>query len=712
MRRVLWVIKGLGPGGAERLLAAHAARHDASAFDITCAYVLPAKDHLADELEQHGVTTRCVSVRARDLGWPLRLARLVRSGDWDVVHVHSPLPGSVSRLAARTLQSSSRPTVIDTEHNVWTSHRPSTRWLNRVTSRWNDSTLAVSTEVLSSFTGRLSTLSDVIAVRHGIDVDRVAALRTERATVRRELGLDDRAVVVGTVANYRAQKDYPNLLRAIAHVVDVDPSVRLVAVGQGPDAAAVRRCVDELGLTEAVTLTGFRADAARIMAACDVFVLASKWEGLPVAIMEAAALGLPIVATDVGGVSEELDDGSSALLVPPSDPIALGAALLRVAHDADLQVALSDGASAKATDFDAAVSVGLIEARYRSSPTGPDRIDPDPSDDRRPPSLPPPRRTAPALISGVEIRPATPTDRPAILALCRTALGWGDDPRFGQLFAWKHDDNVFGPSHLWVAVDGSEIVGIRAFMRWEFVRGTELHRAVRAVDTAVHPDHQGRGLFTALTLHGLDEVRAAGVDFVFNTPNEQSLPGYLKMGWGEIGRLPVHLRPNGAGGALTAARSRVAASHWPELDRPVGIAADRSLDADLGVVAGASDRRLSTRTDDEVLRWRYGLPMLGYRRVAAGDGSIIVRLRRRGPSRELVVLHHAGASAEQLDQTIGAALDASGATHALSLEPVGSRRRWVQVPRMGPTLAWRGVHTSARPHRSNWNLDMGDIELF
>ena len=102
--RVLWVIKGLGPGGAERLLCAAARAHDQQHFHIECAYVLPWKDHLAEELERAGVKTHCLSRKRTDYRWPLRLAELVRDGEWDIVHVHSPLPGSVARLATRTMR--------------------------------------------------------------------------------------------------------------------------------------------------------------------------------------------------------------------------------------------------------------------------------------------------------------------------------------------------------------------------------------------------------------------------------------------------------------------------------------------------------------------------------------------------------------------------------------------------------------------------------
>ncbi len=165
---------------------------------------------------------------------------------------------------------------------------------------------------------------------------------------------------------------------------------------------------------------------------------------------------------------------------------------------------------------------------------------------------------------GLEIRPATPDDRAQILGLLQRSLGWGDDPRFAELYRWKHETNAFGPSPTWVAVDGDRIAGVRIFMRWEFVRGGRVLRAVRAVDTATDPDYQGRGLFTALTIQALDEMKSDGVDFVFNTPNDQSLPGYLKMGWREVGRLPAAVRMRGPGAALKMVRARVPSAHWSE----------------------------------------------------------------------------------------------------------------------------------------------------
>ena len=344
--------------------------------------MLPWKDHLVGELEAAGVRTHCLSTRRTDRRWPLHLARLIRSGDYDVVHVHSPLPGSVARLAARSMRSADRPGLVSTEHNRWETHRLPTRLLNRVTSRWDDASFAVTDEVRESMRGRVA--KRAVTLRHGIDVERVAAERAHRAEVRAEFGIGADEFVVVTAANFRPQKDYPNLLGAARLLADRDVAVRIVAIGQGPQEAEMRALHDVLGLGDRVILTGFRDDATRVMAACDAFTLASKWEGLPVAVMEALAIGLPIVATNVGGMAEELHDGVDALLVPPGDSAALAAAIERVATDPELCDRLGAAAAARAPEFGVTRTVAEIEATYervaRQAPEPADVAGPAPAE--------------------------------------------------------------------------------------------------------------------------------------------------------------------------------------------------------------------------------------------------------------------------------------------------------------------------------------------
>jgi glycosyltransferase involved in cell wall biosynthesis len=199
---------------------------------------------------------------------------------------------------------------------------------------------------------------------HGIEVDAVARTRTERGAARAELGIPDDVVAIGTVANYHPKKDWPNLLRAARIVGDLDLPVRFVFVGQGPLQEEVEKLHAELGLGELVHLTGHRPDAIRCMAACDLFVLGSRWEGLPVALMEAFALGLPVVVTAVGGIPQHVSDGVEGLLVPPGDPEALAAAIEKLVRDPDERSLMSRASSARAETFDIRRAQARVEEIY------------------------------------------------------------------------------------------------------------------------------------------------------------------------------------------------------------------------------------------------------------------------------------------------------------------------------------------------------------
>jgi L-malate glycosyltransferase len=362
--RVLWLIKGLGPGGAERLLAAAARTHDPAAVELHVAYLLPHKDQLVAELGAAGVEVTCLDApREQDPRWLGRLRRLIRDGRIDVVHAHSPYVAGMARLAVRTMPARIRPALVSTEHNAWSTFARPTRWLNAATHPLDDERFAVSEEVRGSMTPRLA--GEVEVLVHGIDLEDVQSRRARRSEMREQLGLPDDAVVVGTVANYRPQKAYPVLLRAARTVLERDARARFVVVGQGPLAGEVEALHRELDLGDGVQLLGYRPDAVDVLAACDVFCLSSDYEGLPVAMMEALALGLPVVSTAVGGVAETIEDGVSGRLVPTQDPAALAAALLEVTGDDAYRRQLADGAAALAVHFDMRRVTRQLEDVYR-----------------------------------------------------------------------------------------------------------------------------------------------------------------------------------------------------------------------------------------------------------------------------------------------------------------------------------------------------------
>ena len=362
--RVLWLIKGLGPGGAEQLLVTAARARDQTVADIDVAYLLPWKDAFVPALVEAGVRVTCLEVTdERDPRWALRLRRLMAERHYDVVHAHSPYVAGIARLVARSFAPSRRPRVVTTEHNAGATFALPTRVLNAVTSPLDDKTLAVSQEVRDSMAKWRRRRTEVVV--HGVDVAAVRGAAGARAEMRSELGLEPDEIVIGTVANYREQKDYPTLLAAAADVIGRGLPVRFVAVGQGPLHDEIHTRHDALGLGDRFLLLGHRPDAVRILAACDVFCLASKWEGLPVALMEALVLGLPVVATAVGGVAEAVTNEREGLLVAPGRSRELADALARVVTDEALRAAMALAARERGGSFDITRAARRIEDLYR-----------------------------------------------------------------------------------------------------------------------------------------------------------------------------------------------------------------------------------------------------------------------------------------------------------------------------------------------------------
>jgi glycosyltransferase involved in cell wall biosynthesis len=223
--------------------------------------------------------------------------------------------------------------------------------------------LAVSTAVHESLPARIRARSRVL--RYGIDTAAVRRAGEHRAEERRRLGIADGETLIGTVANLRATKGYPDLLVAARAVLDAEPSARFVAVGRGPLEQELRARHAQLGLGPRFQFLGFRPDAHAVMSAFDVFCLPSHFEGLPIALMEALALGLPVVSTRVGGVAELVVEGKDALLVPASQPARLAETLVGLVRDPKRRAAMAEHARARSDAFDAPRSIRAVEDVYR-----------------------------------------------------------------------------------------------------------------------------------------------------------------------------------------------------------------------------------------------------------------------------------------------------------------------------------------------------------
>lgn len=359
--RVLWLTKGLGRGGTEQLLVNSASHVDRDRFEVEVAYLLPWKDALVPDLLARGVPVRCLEQRREaDLRWALRLRRLVAERDYDIVHTHMPIPAVAARLLVGR-----RAAMVHTEHNVWHRYRKATYWANALTYHRNKGVIAVSHAVAASITPRRAAALPVRVIHHGVDQNKVvSADAAARMSARRVLGIPDDAFAVGTVGNFTPKKDQRTLIDALSILRTSQPRATLTFIGGGKLEQQLRDHAKAAGLENAVIFAGTRNDVQAVLPAFDVFAISSLFEGLSIALVEAMATGLPCVATDVGGVSEVLQDGVQGRLVPASNPRALGAALAEIANSPSLRAAMSAEALVRAKSFDIQVAVAQIEDLY------------------------------------------------------------------------------------------------------------------------------------------------------------------------------------------------------------------------------------------------------------------------------------------------------------------------------------------------------------
>lgn len=331
--RIAMIISTLTHGGAEiqvKSLAECLVRRGWSVDLI----VLRQPEAFVDELRTAGVAVHTLGIGAAGgsrIGL-LQLVGLLRRLAPDVVHSHMRGANLLSRLA----RPFARPRVlVCTAHcaneNATTRGAGSHAELSyRLTDRLCDLTTNVSRAAVDRYVRTRAAPADRIRfVRNGIDVDRFRPDRTLREETRKRLGLNDEAMILA-IGRFHFQKNHELLLRAFVRVrKDVAKAV-LVLVGQGPLEPQLRQLVDALGIGESVRFLGVRDDIPALLNAADCYALSSRYEGLPIALLEASAAALPIVATDVDGNPEIVRHGISGILVPSEDESALADALSAV----------------------------------------------------------------------------------------------------------------------------------------------------------------------------------------------------------------------------------------------------------------------------------------------------------------------------------------------------------------------------------------------
>jgi glycosyltransferase involved in cell wall biosynthesis len=371
--RVVHVITRLSLGGSSESTVAQVEMLARAGYDVTLAVGLAESEAASiDDARRRGC--RLVDVPSlgrearprRDLAALVELMRLFRRTRPAIVHTHTSKAGFLGRLAARLCGV---PAIVHQPHGhifyaYWGPWRTGVYLaLERLAARWTDRLVTLTDRGAAEHRARgIGRAGQFFTVPSGVPTDRLRAEAPSREEARRALGLDAAAFVVTGVGRLVPVKGFDLLVDALPALVAAVPETHVVLVGDGPERAALERRAGSYGLAARLHLLGARSDIARCLRATDVLAAPSRNEGMGRALVEAMALGLPVVAAAVGGIPDVIVDGESGRLVPPDDVNALAAALADLGRDRACAHALGAAGVKRAEQFSIAVGeVRLLE---------------------------------------------------------------------------------------------------------------------------------------------------------------------------------------------------------------------------------------------------------------------------------------------------------------------------------------------------------------
>jgi sugar transferase (PEP-CTERM/EpsH1 system associated) len=293
-------------------------------------------------------------------GLPFKLARFFKANHVDIVHCHNFAGFVYGSLGARIARHSA---VVYTVHGPEMPDKTRQRLFQRLPLV--DAVVTVSEHMRRTAVERIGLKAErVTTIANGIPVrDRGDSRRQE--DIKGDAGPGERAFAIGSVGRLSPEKDQKMLLRGFALVISKHPNARLLMVGDGPLRQELEACSKALGLAAHVRFLGSRPDVAEILDGLDLFVMSSREEGLPVALLEAMAAGLPVVATRVGGIPDVVTSGKTGILVPAGEPERLAEAINTLIEDRELATAIGlEGQKIVAERFDSSHMVARYEELY------------------------------------------------------------------------------------------------------------------------------------------------------------------------------------------------------------------------------------------------------------------------------------------------------------------------------------------------------------
>lgn len=376
--RVLHIITRLIVGGAQENTIFTAERLDASRYHVELASgpQTGSEGSLIEDVGAKGIPLTIIPHLVReispchDLLALSRLVQIIRRGKYTIVHTHSSKAGILGRLAARLAEI---PVIVHTVHG-WSFHdymSPLTRsvyiWLERWTAQWSDALIVVAEkDIAKGLAVGIGHPGQYHLIRSAIPLEDFDPGKYNRQEARRELGIPADAPVIGNVGRFSPQKN-PLVWAQVAGLIGrALPQARFLLVGDGPLRHELQEKLAQEGIAERTVLTGLRRDIPRLLAAMDVFLLTSLWEGLPRVIPQAMAMGLPIVATQVDGIAEAIHNGVVGYLLDPNDRNGMAQACLALINDFDMRQAMgARGRQQAIKNYDLRQMVAQIHTLYQ-----------------------------------------------------------------------------------------------------------------------------------------------------------------------------------------------------------------------------------------------------------------------------------------------------------------------------------------------------------
>jgi len=365
--KVMHLVGTLALGGIERLVTdmcrvlANKGRYDLS---VCCA--LERAGPFLEDILKLGVPVHECSIRKRGLvGFTRDFKHLLNTVRPDILHSQVNWSVLWQIMAAKRAHV---PSIMMTQQNTFAPNalqRARQRAYEIVCRPYIDIRTAVSDSVAANMASNLwRRRKDILVIPNGVDLSVFNDGKIQSAEAKRLIGFG-KTRIVGTVGSLSRQKGHKYLVEAARLVIDAGIDCRFVVVGNGSLREPLEEQVKGLGLTDNFVFLGARRDIPRVLRAMDVFVLSSLWEGLPIALVEAMAAGLPCIGTKVSGITEVLDEGSAGILVPPKASRALADALVQVLSDDELAERLRAAVKERAKDFSIESCVARYEELYQ-----------------------------------------------------------------------------------------------------------------------------------------------------------------------------------------------------------------------------------------------------------------------------------------------------------------------------------------------------------